>query len=146
MYISNKVLHESLVTFQATSKKLSKYKCQSNIDAFHNAQTIMFEHLLKLVQGVTKKWRMAHKQGFLEQEDVIQEVVLACIPKLIKFDTKYPNAFSYLTTCIINEIKQLTRTQVKEREKRHAYGQLLKDIDPLKNVKARVKHADKVKE
>lgn len=61
----------------------------------------------KLVEYARAKWGWS---PLVDAEDAIQDGVITCLNKIDLFDPKLGKAFNYMTTCVLNNHKQLYRT------------------------------------
>jgi hypothetical protein len=56
------------------------------------------------------------KFHLIESDDAIQESVMICFEKLDRFNSKKGKAFNYLTTCVVNNLRQMHRTSKNYNE------------------------------
>jgi hypothetical protein len=68
------------------------------------------------------RWR---NFSLIDDEDAVQEGVLTCFEKLDRFDSSKGSAFNYLTTCVLNQFRQLWRSARNYNELKIKYQDFL---------------------
>lgn len=63
----------------------------------------------------------------IDIDDAIQEGVLICFEKIDRFDPRKGKAFNYMTTCVLNHLRQLYRSARNYNELKRRYGLSLQD-------------------
>lgn len=67
------------------------------------------------------------KFNLIDQDDAIQEGVMICFEKIDRFDPTKGKAFNYMTTCIINSLRQTYRSAKNYNELKKKYHNHLQD-------------------
>lgn len=67
------------------------------------------------------------KFNLIDPDDAIQEGVMICFEKLDKFDTSKGKAFNYLTTVLINQLRQLYRSAHNYNQLKENYSEFMRD-------------------
>lgn len=147
-YLNNKVFETLIVHFQKTKKEQTKYQMfMDDIKAtekrtakrakyqkpnhwnqkeqhyinikneFQEVQDELATAFYTLSQNIVRY----AKFNLIDQDDAIQEGVLICFEKIDRFDTNKGKAFNYLTTCILNHLRQLYRTSRNYNELKRKY-------------------------
>jgi DNA-directed RNA polymerase specialized sigma subunit len=145
-YLNNKIFEEVIHNFQRSKKEKSKYEiCIEDLEGAKKRGNPNDETYLKL-QNLTVLYIEA-KQNYAESQerlamaflklsenivryanfklididDAIQEGVVICFEKIDRFDPKKGKAFNYMTTCILNHMRQLYRTSRNYNELKKKY-------------------------
>lgn len=87
------------------------------------------------------------KFNLIDPDDQIQEGVMICFQKADGFNPDKGKAFNYMTTCIINHLRQLYRTarnynELKKKYHDHLSIQVDQALPPLKPHKKNFKKQD----
>lgn len=61
----------------------------------------------------------------IDADDAVQESVMICFEKIDRFDPKKGKAFNYMTTCVLNNLRQLYRTSRNYNELKRKYQDFL---------------------
>lgn len=61
------------------------------------------------------------KFELIDPDDAVQEGVMICFEKIDRFNSNKGKAFNYLTTCILNNMRQLYRTSRNYNELKKKY-------------------------
>ena len=70
------------------------------------------------------------KFNLIDADDAIQEGVLICFENIDRFDPSKGKAFNYMTTCILNNFRQLYRSARNYNELKKKYQRFMNDINP----------------
>lgn len=77
----------------------------------------------------------------IDIDDAIQEGVLICFEKTDRFDPRKGKAFNYMTTCVLNNLRQLYRSARNYNELKKRYGIFLQDkLESVMFRKGKEKH------
>ena len=83
------------------------------------------------------------KFNLIDPEDAIQEGVMICFEKIDRFDPKKGKAFNYMTTCVLNHLRQMYRTSRNYNElkkKYHEFMEIKMETRIVKGVRPGVGH------
>lgn len=147
-YLNNKAFELLITKFQNTKKLKSKYqmflediqstqhrtskrgkyqKPQSWIEDEQTYENILIEFKDLQDQLAAAFYTLSQnivgyaKFNLIDQDDAIQEGVLICFEKIDRFDASKGKAFNYLTTCLLNALRQLYRTSRNYNELKRKY-------------------------
>lgn len=147
-YLNNKTFETLIVLFQKTKQDKTKYqmfiddmrateKRTSKRGKYQKPETWLnaekkYHEITYQFQDVQDQLAAAFyilsenivryaKFNLIDQDDAIQEGVLICFEKIDRFDTNKGKAFNYLTTCVLNHLRQLYRTSRNYNELKRKY-------------------------
>ena len=151
-YLNNRIFEEIIARFQKSKKEKLKYEfCIEDIQGAINRGNNYIDFILKLnkllamhdnalntYNETQKQLAMAFltlsenivkyaKFNLIDMDDAIQEGVMICFEKIDRFDPKKGKAFNYMTTCILNHIRQLYRTSKNYNELKRKYQDFLEN-------------------
>ena len=94
---------------------------------FSQAQMELAEQFRTLSEHIVRYAKWAVQFNFTDQDDAIQEGVMICFEKINRFNPKKGKAFNYMTTCILNHLRQLYRTSKNYKLFTERYSNFLQD-------------------
>jgi DNA-directed RNA polymerase specialized sigma subunit len=122
---------------QTHERRLSVYEDNEKLDALNKAQADLDEsnanykncqeQLAYAFYILSQNIANYAKFSGIDVDDAIQEGVLICFEKINKFDPRKGKAFNYLTTCIINSLRQSYRSSKNHNELIRKYSVHLQD-------------------
>lgn len=151
-YLDNKKFE--IVIQQYQSLQRNKLKCElllrdlkesaiHNKPAAINLKAMRKEYRLVLSQFENSKRDLATafyllseniaryaKFALVDPDDAIQEGVMVCFEKVDRFDSTKGKAFNYLTTVVLNHLRQLYRTSRNYNEFKRKYQGFLVSQEP----------------
>jgi hypothetical protein len=89
------------------------------------------------------------KFNLIDAEDAVQEGVMICFEKIDRFDARKGKAFNYMTTCILNHLRQMYRSTRNYNELKRKYQEFMEtkmEIKMVKGVKPGIGHHQNDKE
>lgn len=104
--------HKAVIEFTTSQKDLAK--------AFYT----LSEHLVRYAKDI-----------IVDPDDAVQEGAMICFEKIDRFNPEKGKAFNYMTTCILNHLRQMYRTSKNYRLLKERYKDFL--IYKLDNVMIR---------
>lgn len=104
----------------AKLEKFSKLYREAN-SAYSESQGQLAMAFLTLSENIVRY----AKFNLIDIDDAIQEGVVICFEKIDRFDPKKGKAFNYMTTCILNHMRQLYRTARNYTELKRKYQDFL---------------------
>lgn len=158
-YLNNKVFEESIKKFQKNKQDKQRYELmledliiQNNKELVRQLQAD-YDIISKEFSDIKDKLAIAFyllaeniikysKFTLIDAEDAVQDGVIICFERIDRFDPSKGKAFNYMTTCIINNYKQLYRTakcfqDFKKKYQEHVY---IKIESVLSQNQRHVKH------
>ena len=139
-YLDNKLLEATIVRFKEAKRdgRLSEAKD-------------LEEQLAGMFYTLTHNIIVGFKFKTLDYDDALQEGVCIALQRLEKFDPshvgangKKAKAFNYLTTCILNHMRQLFRNSMRVQDTHRRYHEHLTtqqtDCQPTRYLKSDVFH------
>lgn len=149
-YLNNSKFENAIVRFQNSKREKCKYEiCISDlkgaISRGNNNENIAIklEKIGKLYNEANSAYNESQGQlamafltlsenivryakfNLIDIDDAIQEGVVICFEKIDRFDPKKGKAFNYMTTCILNHMRQLYRTARNYTELKRKYQDFL---------------------
>lgn len=132
-YLNNKTFESIILKFQQSKKQLKKYQflledfdtSVKNLEKKNKTTDLppvkellseAYKNFKQVENDITESFYILssnvykYKKFNLDIDDAVQEGVLACFDKIDRFNPVYGKAFSYLTTCIINHMRQMYRS------------------------------------
>lgn len=134
-YLNNRFFEDVICRFQNSKREKTKYEfCIEDIDGAIKRGNNCLDFIIKLnklsamQKNATLAFEEAHQQlaiafltlaenivkyakfNLIDMDDAIQEGVMICFEKIDRFDPQKGKAFNYMTTCILNHMRQLYRT------------------------------------
>jgi hypothetical protein len=113
--INKTIKNKSNKTFSLKEEEL----LQSNVGFYETATKNYKDYQNKLAlkfhilsENVVKYFKF----NLIDIDDAIQEGVVICFEKVVLFDPRKGRAFNYLTTCIVNHLRQLYRYEKSQNE------------------------------
>jgi DNA-directed RNA polymerase specialized sigma subunit len=157
-YLNNKVFEAIIHRFQRTKKEKAKYeliiedlqdmmqrKGKRNACTEKDKQLLdqnLIVHFSIAQEHDTSKTELAMafhtlsenivryaKFNLIDAADAIQEGVMICFEKVERFDPNKGKAFNYMTTCVINNLRQQYRTARNYNELKRKYLRHLQSLE-----------------
>jgi DNA-directed RNA polymerase specialized sigma subunit len=154
-YLNNRTFESIIYAFQHHKRQKLKYELiMIDLKETHNRRQSKYKDDLKkpLLEESEKQYKEScvNFKQFQEQlayafyvlsenianyakfsgidiDDAIQEGVLICFEKIDRFDPRKGKAFNYMTTCILNHMRQLYRSARNYNELKRRYGVFLQE-------------------
>jgi DNA-directed RNA polymerase specialized sigma subunit len=154
-YLNNKTFESVIRAFQQHKRQKSRYELiVSDLQQTHerrkkkyndnqkkpNLEQIKQRHQEICDNFQTHQQQLAHafyllseniahwaKFNGIDMDDAIQEGVLICFEKIDRFDPRKGKAFNYLSTCVLNHLRQLYRGARNYNELKKRYHKFLQD-------------------
>lgn len=165
-YLDNSKFEEVIIHFQYYKKQKFKYEfiiedlkpsCIIRNSDYHkdilnlieikykeaNTQyTYYYEELVKFLYTLSGNVAGCKRSNLMELDDAIQEAIWICLEKIDKFDPSLGRAFNYMTTCIINHLKQNFRSRKNYNELKKKFLGFLQDTSDDKFFRKKVSFSD----
>lgn len=133
-YLNNKFFEKAMIRFQECKKRKFEYEDQyvklkkaldntvinkkndplyeEIISDYKESQKILYICFQTLSENVTRYWltKNIDRLAMIDTDDAIQECIMICFDKVDRFNPEIGKGFSYMTTCILNHLRQLFRT------------------------------------
>ncbi len=143
-YKKQKIQYELIISdlVETNSRRVTKYgdnvkltrldenrKVHQEIcDNFHEFQRQLASAFYVLAENIANY----AKFNGIDIDDAIQEGVLICFEKIDRFDPRKGKAFNYMTTCILNHLRQQYRSARNYNElKRRYHGHLQEKFESI---------------
>jgi hypothetical protein len=144
-YLNNKIFETVIAKFQRSKQDKTRYEmiiddlqesqrrrigkepnrllnakeCEykQTIKEFVNSQDQLAAAFYTLSENIVRY----AKFHLIDEQDAVQEGVRICFEKIDRFDPVKGKAFNYMTTCILNHMRQLYRTSRNYNELKRKY-------------------------